>query len=97
MTSERLPVGRSDLRRGHRDPERGAARRRRDGASLTPFDFGWVYLNLQHTDVHAGLRDRMPRPWVTTVMDARVASASASTAIQLDNANTPNTTIIPVP
>jgi hypothetical protein len=65
------------------------------------FDFGWIFLNLNTTVLAAG-----PNPpedpaaaqaWVTVVMDANGRFSVGFDGVQLDNANTPNTTIIPFP
>jgi len=62
---------------------------------LSPFDFGWVYLNLQHSKL-TPYADPFAQAWVTTVMDAEGRYSVGYQGIQLDNANRPNTTIIPV-
>ncbi|HET6986927.1 MAG TPA: hypothetical protein VFI00_09935, partial [Kribbella sp.] len=64
---------------------------------LAPFNFGWVYLNLQHPDIIAAYGDQFAQSWTTAVMDASGRFSVGFDAIQFDNANTPNTTIIPVP
>lgn len=64
------------------------------GDLLTPFDFGWAYLNLQHPDTAYG--DPYAQTWVTTTMDAEGRFSVGFDAIQLDNANAPVTTVIPV-
>jgi hypothetical protein len=63
---------------------------------LAPFDFGWAWLNLQHTAVTPIYGDTAAQTWVTAVMDASGRYAVGFDAIQLDNANAPNTIIIPV-
>jgi hypothetical protein len=63
---------------------------------LAPFDFGWAWLNLQHTEVTPIYGDTAAQTWVTTLMEASGRYAVGFDAIQLDNANTPNTIIIPV-
>ena len=63
---------------------------------LTPFDFGWAWLNLQHSKLIAAYGDDDAQAWVTTVMDAEGRFSVGFDAIQLDNANTPNTIILPV-
>ena len=63
---------------------------------LAPFNFGWAWLNLQHTEVTPIYGDTAAQTWVTAVMDASGRYAVGFDAIQLDNANTPNTIIIPV-
>jgi hypothetical protein len=64
---------------------------------LAPFDFGWAYLNLQHTKLVAGYGDTFAQAWVITTMDAEGRFSVGYDAIQLDNANFPNLTTIPVP
>ena len=52
---------------------------------LTPFDSGWVYLNLQHPAVtYQGPYAQM---WLTTVVDFEGRFSFGYPAIQLDNAN----------
>jgi hypothetical protein len=63
---------------------------------LTPFSFGWAYLNLQHTELIPEYADTFAQMWLTTVMDANGRFSVGFDGVQLDNANTPNTTIIPV-
>jgi len=65
------------------------------GDLLAPFDFGWVYLNLQHSKL-TPYGDPYAQAWVTAVMDAEGRFSVGFDAVQLDNANTPNTTFIPV-
>ena len=61
---------------------------------LAPFNFGWAYLNLQHTQsIYA---DGNAQAWVTAVMDASGRFSVGFDAIQLDNANAANTVILPV-
>ena len=66
---------------------------------LAPFNFGWAYLNLQHDNPGfvAIYGDTFAQSWTTAVMDASGRFSVGFDAIQLDNANAPNTTIIPVP
>ncbi len=66
---------------------------------LSPFNFGWAFLNLQHANPGfvAIYGDNFAQSWTTTVMDASGRFSVGFDAIQFDNANTPNTTIIPVP
>jgi len=64
---------------------------------LSPFNFGWVYLNLQHPDIIAAYGDDDAQSWTTAVMDASGRFSVGFDAIQLDNANAPITTLIPVP
>jgi hypothetical protein len=63
---------------------------------LSPFNFGWAWLNLQHTEVTPIYGDTAAQTWVTAVMEAGGRYSVGFDAIQLDNANTPNTVIIPV-
>jgi hypothetical protein len=63
---------------------------------LSPFDFGWAYLNLQHDAIVPIYGDDDAQAWVTAVMDAEGRFSVGLDAVQLDNANTPNTTILPV-
>jgi hypothetical protein len=63
---------------------------------LTPFDFGWAWLNLQHSKLIPAYGDFDAQAWVTTVMDAEGRFSVGFDAIQLDNANTPNRIILPV-
>jgi hypothetical protein len=58
-----------------------------------PFDFGWIYLNLQHPDTAYG--DPFAQAWVTVNMSASGSFSVGFDAIQLDNANDPVTTRIP--
>jgi hypothetical protein len=62
---------------------------------LAPFDFGWVYMNLQHSKL-TPYADPFAQAWVIAVMDAEGRFSVGFDAIQLDNANTPNTSVIPV-
>jgi len=66
---------------------------------LTPFDFGWVYANLQlgAGDVHPTYGDPYNQAWLTTVMDATGRFSVGFDGVQLDNANTPTTIFIPFP
>ncbi len=66
---------------------------------LTPFDFGWVYLNLQHNNPgFTGIYgDSFAQSWTTAVMTAGGRFSVGFDAIQLDNANTPNTNLILLP
>ena len=61
---------------------------------LAPFDFGWIYLNLQHPDT--AYTDPYAQSWVSPVMDAEGRFSVGFSGIQLDNANNPITTLIPV-
>ncbi|MES1242302.1 MAG: hypothetical protein ABUT39_11840 [Acidobacteriota bacterium] len=62
---------------------------------LSPFNFGWAYLNLQHPDT--AYADPFAQMWLTATMDAEGRFSVGFSGIQLDNANAPITTIIPVP
>jgi hypothetical protein len=62
---------------------------------LSPFDFGWVYLNLQHTGLV--YPDSFAQMWLTANMTASGLYEVDIDGVQLDNARTPNTTIIPIP
>jgi hypothetical protein len=62
---------------------------------LSPFNFGWAYLNLQHPDT--AYPDPFAQMWLTATMDAEGRFSVGFSGIQLDNANAPNTTFIPVP
>jgi hypothetical protein len=63
---------------------------------LTPFDFGWAYLNLQWGPLPA-YGDNYAQMWLTTVMDATGRFSVGFDGVQLDNANAPTTIIIPFP
>jgi hypothetical protein len=52
----------------------------------TPFDFGWVYLNLQHSALEA-YADEAAQSWVIAVMDASGRYSVGYDVLQLDNAN----------
>jgi hypothetical protein len=58
---------------------------------LTPFSFGWVYLNLQWGP--NAYRDNFSQMWLTTEMDASGKFSIGFSGVQLDNANTPAGTI----
>jgi hypothetical protein len=65
----------------------------------SPWVFGWTYLNLQHSnpgfvDIYG---DFYAQAWVTAIMEASGRFSVGFDAIQLDNANTPITTILQVP
>jgi hypothetical protein len=65
---------------------------------LTPFDFGWAYLNLQWgSDVLPAYQDPYAQMWLTTVMDATGRFSVGFDGIQLDNANNPTLIFIPFP
>ena len=66
------------------------------GGILTPFSFGWVYLNLQWGPLPA-YGDNFAQMWLTTEMDANGRFSVGFSGVQFDNANTPTTTIIPFP
>ena len=56
---------------------------------LSPFSFGWVYLNLQTPDVVNVYGDDDAQSWVITVMDASGRFSVGFDVLQLDNANDP--------
>lgn len=56
---------------------------------LSPFNFGWVYLNLQHTQLIFGYGDEAAQSWVIAVMDASGRYSVGYDVLQLDNANDP--------
>jgi hypothetical protein len=63
----------------------------------TPFNFGWIYLNLQWscpTCVSSVYGDDDDQMWLTTVMDASGRFSVGFSGLAFDNANTP-TGIIP--
>jgi hypothetical protein len=63
---------------------------------LSPFNFGWAYLNLQHADIIPEYQDDFAQMWLTTVMEAEGRFSVGFDGVQLDNANTPNLLTIPV-
>ena len=63
---------------------------------LAPFDFGFAFLNLQNTKIIAAYGDDDAQAWVTMVMDAEGRFSVGFDAVQLDNANSPNTINLPV-
>ena len=66
------------------------------GGILTPFSFGWVYLNLQWGPLPA-YGDNFAQMWLSTEMDANGRFSVGFSGVQLDNANNPTTTLIPFP
>jgi len=66
------------------------------GGILTPFSFGWVYLNLQWGPLPA-YGDNFAQMWLTTEMDANGRFSVGFSGVQFDNANTPTTILIPFP
>jgi len=66
-----------------------------------PFEFGWLYLNLNSVVVAAGLvppEDPVAaQAWVTTVMDAEGRFSVGYAATQLDSATNASHVILPVP
>jgi hypothetical protein len=64
---------------------------------LSPYNFGWAYLNLQHPDIIAAYGDTYAQMWLTATMDAEGRFSVGFSGIQFDNANAPITTVIPVP
>jgi hypothetical protein len=55
----------------------------------TPFDFGWVYLNLQHSDLFGIYGDEAAQSWVIVEMDALGRFSVGYDVLHLDNANDP--------
>ncbi len=57
----------------------------------TPFNFGWVMLNLRHTAIeyahtpHGGAADDLAQAWVTTVFQAAGRFSAGWDGVQLDN------------
>ncbi len=68
-----------------------------NGDLLSPFDFGWIYLNLQHPGVFSPYRDDDAQAWVMVLMAAEGRYSTGFDAIQLDNAGNPATIPIPIP
>ncbi|HEY7213409.1 MAG TPA: hypothetical protein VIC28_02215 [Thermoanaerobaculia bacterium] len=64
----------------------------------TPFNFGWVWLNLQNPDfaTFGPYGDPFSQMWMFTVMDASGRFSVGFNGIAIDNANTPNSIFIPV-
>ncbi len=64
----------------------------------TPFNFGWVWLNLQNPDfaTFGPYGDDDSQMWMFTVMDASGRFSVGFNGIAIDNANTPNPIILPV-
>ncbi len=58
-----------------------------------PFNFGWIYLNLNQTSP-GSLYAPFSQNWVTTVMSAEGRFSVGFDAIQLDSACAPNTIVI---
>ena len=56
---------------------------------LSPFDFGWVYLNLQHPGLIFAYGDEAAQSWVITMMEASGRYSVGYDVLQLDNANDP--------
>jgi hypothetical protein len=63
---------------------------------LSPFDFGWAYLNLQHNKIIGAYADPFAQSWVAVNMSAEGRYEVGYPGTALDNANTPTTTVIPV-
>jgi len=64
----------------------------------TPFNFGWVYLNLQNscpTCVSSVYGDDDAQMWLVTVMDASGRFSVGFSGVAFDNANTPVVGLIP--
>lgn len=66
------------------------------GDLLSPFDFGWTYMNLQHPGVFSPYRDDDAQAWVTVLMAAEGRYSVGFDAIQLDNASNPAAIPIPI-
>jgi hypothetical protein len=65
---------------------------------VTPFDFGWVYYNLQRpTQLLPAYQDPYAQMWLSTEMDANGRFSVGFSGVAFDNANTPITTLIPFP
>jgi hypothetical protein len=64
---------------------------------FSPFDFGWVLLNLQHGEVLSIYGDDDAQAWMAVVMDASGRFSVGFDAVQVDNANDPYDEVIPVP
>jgi hypothetical protein len=64
---------------------------------LSPFDFGWVYLNLQHPDTATAYADPFAQMWLTVTMTGEGRFSGGFSGLQLDNANAPRTSNLPVP
>jgi hypothetical protein len=62
---------------------------------LAPFSFGWTYLNLQHSGLV--YPDNFAQMWLEVRMEANGRFSVGFSGVQLDNANAPITTIIPIP
>ncbi|HET9228025.1 MAG TPA: hypothetical protein VFR31_15220, partial [Thermoanaerobaculia bacterium] len=54
----------------------------------SPFDFGWLYLNLQHSKL-SSYGDTAAQSWVISVMDASGRFSIGYDVLQIDNANDP--------
>ncbi len=73
-----------------------AGRTQVGGAAFpVPYDFGWLYLNLNNTVAAAGANPPIDpaaaQAWVTVVMDANGRYSVGLPAIQMDNANNATT------
>jgi len=64
---------------------------------LAPFPFGWTFLDLQHSGLGPAYADNFAQMWLEVRMEANGRFSVGMNGIQFDNANTPNTTIIPIP
>ena len=71
------------------------AAQRADISQLSPFDFGWIYLNLQNYNLIYS--DPYTQMWLTTTMDAVSRFSVGFDAIQIDNANAPVVEPLPLP
>jgi hypothetical protein len=61
---------------------------------VTPFNFGWVYMNLQYNAaLLPAYADPFAQAWLETVMDASGRFSVGFSGVAFDNANTPAGTI----
>ncbi|MEA2561820.1 MAG: hypothetical protein QOH06_3324 [Acidobacteriota bacterium] len=60
---------------------------------MSPYDFGWILLNLQQVEVIPIYGDDDAQAWVTVVIEAEGRFSVGHDAIQSDNANRPFSTI----
>lgn len=63
------------------------------GDLLSPFNFGWAVLALQHPDIIPAYGDPYAQMWLSAVMDAEGRYSMGFDGVQLDNANSPCTVI----
>ena len=65
---------------------------------LSPFNFGWAYLNLQHPNTaYTGPLASNAQMWLIITMDAEGRFSGGFSGLQLDNANAARTSLLPVP